>query len=87
MRSLRGTSKFILVAILITCVFISNKNVYIASGYNIGYPVIGRDNQPCSPKYPATCRPKEQPNPYTPGCEVETRCKRPPAAPQSKNTL
>lgn len=81
MSNLKGTSKVMVVAILIACVFmISN----IASGKYIGYPPIRRGDSPpgCDPKYPRACQPPQPVNPYKPGCPKEARCRHvPPHSP------
>uniref|UniRef100_M4FH22 Uncharacterized protein n=1 Tax=Brassica campestris TaxID=3711 RepID=M4FH22_BRACM len=85
MSNLKGTSRGMVVAILIAaCVFmISN----IATGKFIGYPPIDRgDNPPgCDPNYPGSCQPPQPVNPYKRGCTIGSRCKRVPPLPPKIN--
>ncbi|XP_018487406.1 protein RALF-like 28 [Raphanus sativus] len=76
MSNLKGTSRIMVVAILMAaCVFMNSS---IAAGRFIGYPPIRRGDSPpgCDPKYPGTCKPPQPVNPYKPGCGG--RCRRPP---------
>lgn len=88
MSNFRGTSRLILVAILVSFVFISIMNV--EAGNEIGNPKQrnGEDRtnpntpitQGCDPKYPQACLPKQPANPYRRGCSKITRCQRDPQA-------
>ncbi|CAH8306095.1 unnamed protein product [Eruca vesicaria subsp. sativa] len=75
MSNLKGTSRVMVVAILIAaCVFmISN----MAAGKDIGYPAIRSGDGPhgCDPKHPETCHPPQPVNPYKPGCPPSARCR------------
>ncbi|CAL9216024.1 unnamed protein product [Arabidopsis halleri] len=84
MSNLRGTNRFIFVAILVSVVFLSIMNA--EAGKEIGYPrkLFGEDRtnpytpiiRGCDPKYPQTCLPKQPANPYRRGCSKITRCQR-----------
>lgn len=76
-----------LMAILVSCAFISIMKV--EAGKEIGYPAIGFGDDPhgCDPKYPATCIPKPEVNPYTRGCKTSTRCHRGDSPPALSNNI
>ncbi|CAH8272982.1 unnamed protein product [Arabidopsis lyrata] len=81
MSILKGTKRYIAVAIFIACLFISNMNV--AAANVIGYPPIkGGDDQPGCDH--GKCPPKQPANPYHRGCEKTNRCRgpSPPVPPQ-----
>lgn len=67
-----------LVAIFIAFVFISSINGTV--GTVIGYPAIRRGGaiRICDGNDPALCQLPKPTSPYRRGCEVGTRCKRPP---------
>ncbi|KAF8107702.1 hypothetical protein N665_0118s0066 [Sinapis alba] len=85
MSNLKGTSRVMVVAILIAACVFMNSN--IASGRYIGYPPIrGGDSPPgCDPINPGTCRPPQPVNPYKPGCPKGGRCRDVPPLPQTIN--
>ncbi|KAG2273089.1 hypothetical protein Bca4012_085920 [Brassica carinata] len=67
MSNLKGTSRVMVVAILIAACVFMNSNT--AAGTYIRYPPIsGGDSPRCDPKYPRTCRPRQPANPYNRGC-------------------
>ncbi|CAA0235064.1 Protein RALF-like 3 [Arabidopsis thaliana] len=88
MSNLRGTNRFILVAVLVSFVFLSIMNAEARK--EIGYPKqrFGEDRTNpyeeitppiiggCDPKNPQTCLPKQPANPYRRGCLKITRCQR-----------
>lgn len=88
MSNLKETNRFVVGAILVSCVFISIMSVEARK--KLGFPGLGfgesRANPyppppvtptpVCDPKFPETCPPKQPVNPYRRGCQVITRCRR-----------
>ncbi|AEE83019.1 hypothetical protein [Arabidopsis thaliana] len=82
MSILKETKRFMVVAMFIACVFISN-NMNVAVANEIGYPGMGRgDRQPGCDH--GNCPPDQPANPYHRGCEKSKRCRGPdpPALPR-----
>ncbi|XP_019090218.1 PREDICTED: protein RALF-like 28 [Camelina sativa] len=76
----KGTQRFMLVAIFIAFVVISNINVAVAK--YISYPAIGRDRQRgCSHGPHGKCPPAQHMSPYHRGCDLIHRCRRQPSPP------
>ncbi|XP_019090138.1 PREDICTED: protein RALF-like 28 [Camelina sativa] len=81
MSILKVTKRFMLVAMFIAFVAISNIDVTAAK--EIGYPVIRGGDRPPGCDH-GKCPPDQPANPYHRGCEKSHRCRGPPPPPVPK---